>query len=40
MPAWMFRRLKVSDAAVKTAISRTPDAIARSSPRTFGTSAG
>ena len=38
--ALMFFRLNVSDAAVKTAISRTPAASARSSPFSFGTSTG
>ena len=38
--ALMFFRLNVSDAAVKTAISRAPAASARSSPFSFGTRTG
>ncbi len=38
--AFTFRRLNVSDAAVKTAISRTPAASARSRPFSFGTRTG
>jgi hypothetical protein len=34
-----FRRLNVSEAAAKMATSSSPAASARSSPRTFGTSA-
>jgi hypothetical protein len=40
MDALMFLRLKVSEAAVKTAISSTPAAMARSRPLRFGTSTG
>ena len=36
----MFLRLKASDAALNTAISRTPTASARSRPCRFGTSTG
>ena len=38
--ALMFFRLNVSDAAVKTAISATPAAWARSRPFSFGTRTG
>ncbi len=39
MEAFTFRRVKASEAAVKTATSSTPAAAAASRPRRFGTSA-